>query len=31
VIKLLFKAGQLEKEAGTGQRQGYADAGPARQ
>ena len=30
VIKLLFKPDQLEKEAGTGQRQGYADAGPAR-
>jgi riboflavin synthase len=30
VTKLLFKPGRLEKEAGTGQRQGYADAGPAR-
>ena len=30
VIKLLFKPSTLEKEAGTGQRQGYGDAGPAR-
>jgi riboflavin synthase len=30
VVKLLFKPQQLEKEAGTGQRQGYEDAGPAR-
>jgi len=30
VVKLLFKPDQLEREAGTGQRQGYADAGPAR-
>ena len=31
VIKLMFKPAMLEREAGTGQRQGYADAGPARQ
>jgi len=30
VVKLLFKPDQLKREAGTGQRQGYADAGPAR-
>jgi len=30
VVKLLFKPEKLEREAGTGQRQGYADAGPAR-
>jgi len=30
VVKLLFKPKLLEKEAGTGQRQGYEDAGPAR-
>ena len=30
VIKLAFKPEELEKEAGTGQRQGYADAGTAR-
>jgi riboflavin synthase len=30
VIKLIFKPEALEREAGTGQRQGYADAGPAR-
>lgn len=30
VVKLLFKPRVLEKEAGTGQRQGYEDAGPAR-
>ena len=30
VVKLLFKPSILEKEAGTGQRQGYEDAGPAR-
>ncbi len=30
VVKLLFKPGILEKEAGTGQRQGYEDVGPAR-
>jgi riboflavin synthase len=30
VVKLLFKPSILEKEAGTGQRQGYEDVGPAR-
>jgi len=30
VVKLLFKPAILEKEAGTGQRQGYEDVGPAR-
>jgi riboflavin synthase len=30
VVKLLFKPKMLEKEAGTGQRQGYEDVGPAR-
>ncbi|MDK2892077.1 riboflavin synthase [Methanohalophilus sp.] len=30
VIKMLFKPQQLIKEAGTGQRQGFEDAGPAR-
>lgn len=30
VLKLLFKPKQLEKEAGTGQRQGFEDAGPLR-
>ncbi len=30
VYKLLFKPQQLESEAGTGQRQGYEDVGPAR-
>ena len=30
VVKLLFKPDQLKREAGTGQRQGYSDAGPAR-
>lgn len=30
VVKLLFKPRILEKEAGTGQRQGYEDVGPAR-
>ncbi|MBP2029779.1 riboflavin synthase [Methanohalophilus levihalophilus] len=30
VIKMLFKPQQLIKEAGTGQRQGFRDAGPAR-
>jgi len=30
VVKLLLKPDQLKREAGTGQRQGYADAGPAR-
>jgi riboflavin synthase len=30
VIKLLFKPEQLIREAGTGQRQGFGDAGPAR-
>ncbi|MCD6208214.1 MAG: riboflavin synthase [Methanosarcinales archaeon] len=30
VVKLLFKPDQLKREAGTGQRQGYADVGPAR-
>lgn len=30
VVKLLFKPQILEKEAGTGQRQGYEDVGPAR-
>jgi len=30
VVKLMFKPGILEKEAGTGQRQGYEDVGPAR-
>ncbi len=29
-VKLLFKPRILEKEAGTGQRQGYEDVGPAR-
>ncbi len=28
VLKLLFKPEKLEKEAGTGQRQGFEDAGP---
>ncbi|MCD1295177.1 riboflavin synthase [Methanocella sp. CWC-04] len=31
VIKLLFTPKVLEREAGTGQRQGYEDVGPARQ
>jgi riboflavin synthase len=30
VVKLMFKPKLLEKEAGTGQRQGYEDVGPAR-
>lgn len=30
VIKMLFKPQQLIKEAGTGQRQGFEDVGPAR-
>ena len=30
VVKLLFDSRALEREAGTGQRQGYEDAGPAR-
>ncbi|HTX44152.1 MAG TPA: riboflavin synthase [Methanocella sp.] len=30
VVKLMFKPKILEKEAGTGQRQGYEDVGPAR-
>jgi riboflavin synthase len=30
VVKLLFKPSILEREAGTGQRQGYEDVGPAR-
>jgi riboflavin synthase len=30
VIKLMFKPSALEREAGTGQRQGYEDVGPAR-
>jgi riboflavin synthase len=30
VVKLLFKPRMLEREAGTGQRQGYEDVGPAR-
>lgn len=30
VVKLLFKPRILEREAGTGQRQGYEDVGPAR-
>ncbi len=30
VVKLLFKPRILEMEAGTGQRQGYEDVGPAR-
>ncbi len=30
VVKLMFKPRILEKEAGTGQRQGYEDVGPAR-
>jgi len=30
VVNLLFKPSILEKEAGTGQRQGYEDVGPAR-
>ncbi len=31
VIKLLFYQEQLQREAGTGQRQGFADVGPIRQ
>ena len=31
VYKLMFKPRMLENEAGTGQRQGYEDVGPARQ
>lgn len=31
VIKLLLYPGELEREAGTGQRQGFGDAGPARE
>ena len=30
VIKLLLYPGELQREAGTGQRQGFSDAGPAR-
>ncbi len=30
-VKLLFYPRELEREAGTGQRQGFPDAGPARQ
>ena len=30
VVKLLFKPKALERDAGTGQRQGYEDVGPAR-
>lgn len=30
VIRLLFRPAELEKQAGTGQRQGYEDVGPAR-
>jgi riboflavin synthase len=30
VVKLLFKPRALEQQAGTGQRQGYEDVGPAR-
>jgi riboflavin synthase len=30
-VKILLSPRQLEKEAGTGQRQGFPDAGPARQ
>ena len=30
VVKLLFNPRALEREAGTGQRQGYEDVGPAR-
>ncbi|KXS42565.1 riboflavin synthase [Methanolobus zinderi] len=30
VVKMLFKPEQLIKEAGTGQRQGFRDVGPAR-
>jgi len=30
VLKLLFNPRALEREAGTGQRQGFADVGPAR-
>jgi len=30
VIKLLFKPENLIREAGTGQRQGFEDAGPLR-
>ncbi len=30
VVKLLFKPRALEQDAGTGQRQGYEDVGPAR-
>lgn len=30
VVKLLFNPKALEREAGTGQRQGYEDVGPAR-
>jgi riboflavin synthase len=29
-VKLVLHPKELEKEAGTGQRQGFADAGPAR-
>lgn len=31
VIKLLFSQEQLQREAGSGQRQGFADVGPIRQ
>ncbi len=30
VLKLLFKPDELEREAGTGQREGFEDAGPLR-
>jgi riboflavin synthase len=31
VLKLLFRQEQLQREAGTGQRQGFADIGPIKQ
>jgi riboflavin synthase len=31
VVKLLFHQEQLQREAGTGQRQGFADVGAIRQ
>ena len=30
-VRLMLRPRELEREAGTGQRQGFADAGPARQ
>jgi riboflavin synthase len=31
VIKLALYPGEMEREAGSGQRQGFTDAGPARE